>query len=484
MNIVTGCSGIDAIALAAELIDIKLIGQIEIDDFCNKILEFRYPGVKRLKNIFDVRGDEFGTNVDIFAAGIPCQEFSVAGKRKGDKGDRYLWPEAIRIIRVMQPNWIIIENVFGITSMERSDGETIMETETVVREESEMDLLSNVQTGKRQSKRKTKKKIIVKEYEMVLETIRKDLENAGYESVTIIIPACSVGAKHQRYRVIIVANDDSCRYMDGKLEKQSAKREEQTLIESFDCNSSKTLGNSECIGCGGQLRGRTEQEPENGYSRIETMADTGSKCARGLSERKREKNPGTYDSGKNVANSTGERLQKWQQTGRWENAEKAGTRVEPEFKRCSEDVADTCSSRWKECNITSESTEPGYNTGSSYEKHARNGDNRQESGGICNRAAKSRMGGNVDGLSNRLYESGGQENGSGIFETFEEIFTTVLEQIQWPAGYGAEQHDYEPPRVATGVKNRANRLKALGNAIVWQQIFPILLAIKLIESEA
>jgi hypothetical protein len=28
MNLVTGCSGIDAIALAAELIDIDLIGQI------------------------------------------------------------------------------------------------------------------------------------------------------------------------------------------------------------------------------------------------------------------------------------------------------------------------------------------------------------------------------------------------------------------------------------------------------------------------
>ena len=72
---------------------------------------------------------------------------------------------------------------------------------------------------------------------------------------------------------------------------------------------------------------------------------------------------------------------------------------------------------------------------------------------------------------------------SGIYDAFEAVFTAALEQILWPAGYGAEQYDYEPPRVATGVKNRTNRLKALGNSIVWQQIFPFLLAIKLIEGK-
>ena len=107
MNIVTGCSGIDAIAYAALMLGMHTKGQIEIDPFCNTILELRYPGVKRYKDIFDVRGDEFGT-VDIFAAGIPCQPFSHAGKREGSEDDRYLWPEAIRIIRVMQPTWAII----------------------------------------------------------------------------------------------------------------------------------------------------------------------------------------------------------------------------------------------------------------------------------------------------------------------------------------------------------------------------------------
>lgn len=54
----------------------------------------------------------------------------------------------------------------------------------------------------------------------------------------------------------------------------------------------------------------------------------------------------------------------------------------------------------------------------------------------------------------------------------------------WPMGQGDEQYEYEPPRVITGQKNRAKRLKGCGNSVVPQQAYPIFAAIKQIEQEA
>ena len=51
----------------------------------------------------------------------------------------------------------------------------------------------------------------------------------------------------------------------------------------------------------------------------------------------------------------------------------------------------------------------------------------------------------------------------------------------WPAGMGARQYPYEPPRTCKNVPNRAKRLKALGNAVVPQQAAPIFRAIAEME---
>src|SRR5690606_21426721 len=86
------------------------------------------------------------------------------------------------------------ENVEGLISMAQSNWKPVMEDEAVVCEEAEM----------------------------VLETIRKDLEKAGYQSVPIVIPAAAVGASHRRYRVFIVAYSES----------EQNRRREQPRIQS------------------------------------------------------------------------------------------------------------------------------------------------------------------------------------------------------------------------------------------------------------
>lgn len=67
-------------------------------------------------------------------------------------------------------------------------------------------------------------------------------------------------------------------------------------------------------------------------------------------------------------------------------------------------------------------------------------------------SVKSGMGGAVHGLPNRL-------------------------DGRWPALRGEAQEEWEPLRLKRKVSHRTNRLKALGNAVVPQQVYPVLAAI-------
>ena len=49
--------------------------------------------------------------VSVWTGSPPCQPFSKAGKRKGFKDERHLWPEMRRLIDGCRPNWVFGEQV-------------------------------------------------------------------------------------------------------------------------------------------------------------------------------------------------------------------------------------------------------------------------------------------------------------------------------------------------------------------------------------
>jgi DNA (cytosine-5)-methyltransferase 1 len=157
-SLFTGIGGFD---LAASWMGWENVFQCEIDPFCQKLLQYWFPEIELFSDIKTSNFTNYHGKIDVISGGFPCQPFSVAGKQKGTNDNRYLWPEMLRVLREVNPQWVVIENVCGLLAL---------------------------QSG------------------MVFERVYADLENAGYKVQPYIIPACAVGAPHRRDRVWIVAH--------------------------------------------------------------------------------------------------------------------------------------------------------------------------------------------------------------------------------------------------------------------------------------
>ena len=167
-------SGIGGLDLAAEWAGFRTVGQCEWADYPRAVLEKHWPDVYKWRDIRTLTKESFYEHtglrtVDVVSGGFPCQPFSVAGKQRGKDDDRYLWPEMLRVIRELQPTWIIGENVPGIINL-------------------------------------------------ALDQVLADLEAEGYEVQCFLVPACGVDAPHKRYRVVIVAYSDKLRLQEQRPE--------------------------------------------------------------------------------------------------------------------------------------------------------------------------------------------------------------------------------------------------------------------------
>jgi DNA (cytosine-5)-methyltransferase 1 len=216
--------------------------QCEIDEYCQKILELRYPDSNKYRNIKELNGKEL-KKVDIITGGFPCQPFSVAGKQNGKDDDRNLWPEMFRIIKDVKPRWVICENVPGIIPI-------------------------------------------------YLDTVLFDLEGEGYICWPIVFSSHSLGAWHKRERLWIVCYSkhdgqlatkkrESIEERSGSLserKKQTSEfkrpSEQYAPMENTRCELHKRSNESEKYSEEIQ-EGATstyKQSSSNGGSRI--MADT------------------------------------------------------------------------------------------------------------------------------------------------------------------------------------------------------------------
>ena len=120
-------SGIGGFELGMGRAGFRPLFQVEIDPFCQKVLSRHWPGVTRYGDIKTVDANIL-PKPDVLVGGFPCQDLSVAGKRKGLAGERSgLFFEFLRIADSMPAAWVLVENVPGLlSSADGADFATIL----------------------------------------------------------------------------------------------------------------------------------------------------------------------------------------------------------------------------------------------------------------------------------------------------------------------------------------------------------------------
>jgi DNA (cytosine-5)-methyltransferase 1 len=225
-------AGIGGFDLAAERVGWTVKWQVEIDPFCRRVLEKHWPQVRRYEDVrkqVGYRRDVYGyidahaakyclEPVDVICGGFPCQPVSLAGARRAQSDERWLWPDFERIIRELRPRYVVVENVPGLLTAGFGD-------------------------------------------------VLGGLAALGMDAEWESIPARAVGANHRRERVWIVAYPSGSRLEErgvftGRRRGARGASERQDAVVAGDVSDANGGRCEERA----QLHGEPTQDPANGDS--------------------------------------------------------------------------------------------------------------------------------------------------------------------------------------------------------------------------
>lgn len=153
--------------------------------------------------------------VDIIHGGYPCQPFSVAGRKLGDKDPRHLWPHIARIVDEVRPPLCFFENVGG-----------------------------HLRLG--------------------FEQVHDDLRRMGYCVKAGLFTAEEVGASHKRERLFILAYRDSDRLAghacatSGKNDPQGRTQRPAHAVTRRDSDAAERFSLHETGSGSGTTRSRLQ----------------------------------------------------------------------------------------------------------------------------------------------------------------------------------------------------------------------------------
>lgn len=118
-----------------------------------------------ISKIPDSEFEQYRDKIFMIFAGFPCQGFSNAGKKDINDPRNRMFYEFLRVVRIVQPKWIMGENVAGLLTKKTDDGES-----------------------------------------RVIDVIAREFEEIGYPVVYNVYNMSNVGVPQARKRLAIIGN--------------------------------------------------------------------------------------------------------------------------------------------------------------------------------------------------------------------------------------------------------------------------------------
>lgn len=99
------------VALERCKINIESYYASEIDKYAIKIAQKNYPSTIQLGDIALLNESNTPKDIDILVGGSPCVSFSKAGKGDGFDGKSGLFYQFLRVLKIVNPKYFLLENV-------------------------------------------------------------------------------------------------------------------------------------------------------------------------------------------------------------------------------------------------------------------------------------------------------------------------------------------------------------------------------------
>lgn len=181
-SLFSGYGGLDL--AVSRVFGAEVVWHCEWEDAPSAVLEAHWPGVPNYRDVSKVDFTQI-ERVDILTGGFPCQDVSLAGKRKGltDGTRSNLWFEFLRAIETIRPRFVVIENVRGLLS---ATAESDLELET-----SGLDYKPQLPVLRAGS------------------VVAGSLADIGYDCKWVTLRASDAGAPHRRERVFILGTPNT-----------------------------------------------------------------------------------------------------------------------------------------------------------------------------------------------------------------------------------------------------------------------------------